>query len=231
LRLARQIDALTRDTVRELGLDDTLGSLARIPVAVNADSLSTWVLHVLADFTAEASFDFHIDDQDHTTDLLRDGSVMAAITSAAAPVQGCTSSRLGILRYRPMASAQFCDRWFADGVTAEALSVAPVVVFNRKDLLQDRYLDRKVGYPVDPPRHQVPSSAGFSDAVRLGYGWGLLPDLQSLESADTLVGFDPDSVYDVPLFWQQWKLSPPILVRIAEAVAARAQEILPQSTA
>lgn len=106
-----------------------------------------------------------------------------------------------------------------------------MVVFNRKDLLQDRYLDRKVRYPVDPPRHQVPSSAGFSDAVRLGYGWGLLPELQSLESADTLVGFDPDSVYDVPLFWQQWKLSPPILVRIAEAVAARAHEILPQSSA
>ena len=231
LRLARQIDALSRDTMRELGLDNEQGSLARISVAVNADSLSTWVLQVLADFTAEASFDFHLDDQDHTTDLLRDGSVMAAVTSAATPIQGCTSSRLGIMRYRPMASVEFCDRWFSDGVTAEALSAAPVVVFNRKDLLQDRYLRRKVGYPVDPPRHQVPSSAGFSDAVRLGYGWGLLPDLQSHESAYALIGFDPNFVYDVPLFWQQWKLSPPILVRIADAVAARAQEILPQSSA
>ena len=151
LRLARQIDALSRDTVRELGLENGSGMFARVSIAVNADSLSTWVLGALAEFTQEVGFDFHLDDQDHTTELLRDGSVMAAVTSVASPIQGCTSSRLGIMRYRPMASAEFCRRWFADGVTAESLSEAPLVVFNRKDLLQDRYLDQKVGHPADPP--------------------------------------------------------------------------------
>ncbi|NMM85550.1 transcriptional regulator ArgP [Rhodococcus sp. SRB_17] len=230
LRLARQIDALSQDVVRELGLSEADGEMARISIAVNADSLSTWVLRVLATFATEVSFDFHLDDQDHTTELLRDGSVMAAITSVATPIQGCTSSLLGIMRYRPMASASFCERWFSDGVTAEALSKAPVVVFNRKDLLQDRYLGRKLGQLVDPPRHFVPATADFSDAVRLGYGWGLLPDLQSLETPGALVGFDPEYVDDVPLYWQQWKLSSSILARISQAVAARAKELLHQSS-
>ena len=107
LRLARQIDALSRDTVRELGLENGSGMFARVSIAVNADSLSTWVLGALAEFTQEVGFYFHLDDQDHTTELLRDGSVMAAVTSVASPIQGCTSSRLGIMRYRPMASAEF----------------------------------------------------------------------------------------------------------------------------
>ena len=177
--------------MRELGLENGSGMFARVSIAVNADSLSTWVLGALAEFTQEVGFDFHLDDQDHTTELLRDGSVMAAVTSVASPIQGCTSSRLGIMRYRPMASAEFCRRWFADGVTAESLSEAPLVVFNRKDLLQDRYLDQKVGHPADPPRHLVPSSADFADAVRRGYGWGLIPDpaarrRRSLRRADRI---------------------------------------------
>jgi LysR family transcriptional regulator (chromosome initiation inhibitor) len=52
LRLARQIDLLTGDTARELGTaaaeSDAIGGSGshpvRIPIAVNADSLESWVI-------------------------------------------------------------------------------------------------------------------------------------------------------------------------------------------
>src|SRR5215218_10511779 len=42
LRLARQVDLLTADVARELG-DDPGGRVPTLPIAVNADSMATWV--------------------------------------------------------------------------------------------------------------------------------------------------------------------------------------------
>src|SRR4051795_11648951 len=48
LRLARQDNLLTADAVRALGGGDDGGRPPGLPVAVNADSLATWVLPALA---------------------------------------------------------------------------------------------------------------------------------------------------------------------------------------
>src|SRR4051812_43944914 len=135
LRLARQIDLLTADTARELG-GATADRPPALPIAVNADSMNTWALPALAPLAAEYALDLHREDQEHTSALLRAGAVMAAITSEAQPVPGCSVPRLGRMRYRPMAAPGFADRWFPDGPTDEALRRAPVVVFDRKDDLQ-----------------------------------------------------------------------------------------------
>src|SRR4051812_1312032 len=49
LRFARQLDALSRDTAAELGAD----AWPAVRVAVNADSLATWVLPALAPLAGE----------------------------------------------------------------------------------------------------------------------------------------------------------------------------------
>ncbi|CAM4506151.1 LysR family transcriptional regulator ArgP [Nocardia ninae] len=224
LRLARQIELLAVDTARELG---EAHRPARLPIAVNADSLETWVLPALAAAPAGACFEIHREDEEHTTRLLRDGTVMAAITATAAPVQGCKVERLGAMRYRPMAEPRFARTWFGDGATAKAYATAPVVLFDRKDDLQDRHLRRRSRQPLDPPRHYVPSSAGFLAAVRLGLGWGMLPDLQSRNFPTTeLVPIDGAAFIDVPLYWQQWRLDSPALSAVAASIAATAAESL-----
>ncbi|MFI9403678.1 LysR family transcriptional regulator ArgP [Nocardia sp. NPDC052316] len=224
LRLARQIDLLAVDTARELG---EAHRPARLPIAVNADSLETWVLPALAAAPPGVCFEIHREDEEHTTRLLRDGTVMAAITATAAPVQGCKVERLGAMRYRPMAEPRFARTWFGDGATAKAYAAAPVVLFDRKDDLQDRHLRRRSRQPLDPPRHYVPSSAGFLAAVRLGLGWGMLPDLQSRNFTTTeLVPIDGAAFIDVPLYWQQWRLDSPALSAVAAAIAATAAESL-----
>ena len=119
-----------------------------LPIAVNADSMATWVLPALTPLAGDVCFDLHREDQEHTSALLRSGTVMAAVTSDAEAVPGCTSTRLGAMRYRPMATPAFARRWFPVGPTPEALARAPVVVFDRKDDLQGRYLHARAGSDV-----------------------------------------------------------------------------------
>lgn len=230
LRLARQIELLTDDTVAELGgTGGTDGGdvvVPSLPIAVNADSLGTWVLPALAPLADAIAFDLRVDDEGHTAALVRAGDVVAAITTQPEAVPGCSVTRLGAMRYRPTSSASFARRWFPDGATPEALAVAPVVVFDRKDELQHRYLSGRVDGPVRPPTHYVPSSADFLDAVRLGLGWGMLPDPQRRPDDADLVELDPAGAIDVVLHWQQWKLRSRPLDRVAAAITAAAREHL-----
>ncbi|HEX3815468.1 MAG TPA: LysR family transcriptional regulator ArgP [Mycobacteriales bacterium] len=229
LRLARQIHTLTGDVSRELGADDAADRPLVIPLAVNADSLATWFLPAIAAVGPPLAFDLHRADQEQTADLLRQGSVMAAVTSSADPVPGCTVERLGRMRYHPSASRSFAARWFPAGVTPDALSRAPVVVFDRDDRLQDRYLQRRTRRRLDPPRSHIPGSADFVEAVRLGLGWGMIADQQLASYAHRhgeFVDLDPATSLDVRLFWQQWRLHSAALQRVAAAVRSAAAESL-----
>jgi LysR family transcriptional regulator (chromosome initiation inhibitor) len=167
-------------------------------------------------------FEIHRDDQDHTAGWLAAGTVMAAVTSQAEPVPGCTSTPLGGVRYRPRAAPAFLERWFPDGADAASLAVAPVVVFDEKDDLQHEYLRRVSRRALDPPRHVVPASADFALAVRIGLGWGMLPDAQ----ADGTVVFDVARHRDVQLHWQQWNLRSPLLEAVAAEVVASGRAAL-----
>jgi LysR family transcriptional regulator (chromosome initiation inhibitor) len=228
LRLARQIQTVTADVAREIGGDEAAGAPVVISLAASADSLATWLLPALARVGPPVVFDLHRDDEELTADLLRQGTVMAAVTAVSEPVPGCSVDYLGAMRYRPSASPAFVDRWFPGGVTPSALARAPMVVFDRADQLQDRYLRRRAGGDVRPPRHHVPGSAEFVTAVRLGLGWGMLPDLQTGPAAGLgaprFVDLDPPGGIDVRLFWQQWKLGSAALGRVAEAVRTAATD-------
>lgn len=224
LRLARQVELLVADTAGLL--DRTQGTrVPAVPVAANADSLATWVLPALAPLAGEVCLQLHREDQERTSDLLRSGVVMAAVTAQADPVPGCSVERLGSMRYRPRASRAFIQHWLPEGPTAAALDAAPVVVFDGDDRLQHDYLLRCAqGRAVpQPPQHRVPASADFLAAVRLGYGWGMLPDLQLGPDGGDLVVLEPHGAADVLLHWQQWKLRSPALDRVAAAVHGAAR--------
>ncbi|GMA29360.1 ArgP/LysG family DNA-binding transcriptional regulator [Arenivirga flava] len=221
VRLARQVELLQRDA--RAALQPAEGELTSIALAVNGDSLATWILPALARLSAvhPLVFDLHREDQAHSAELLRQGAVMAAVTSEAAPVQGCVVTPLARMRYRPMATAAFRRRWFPHGVTAEAISAAPVVEFDRKDDLQRDFV-RSVHPGARPPQHFVPASAEFAAAVALGLGWGMVPAMQAEEHP----GLEPlaDGV-DVPLYWQQWALDSPALALVAEALREAARSV------
>jgi LysR family transcriptional regulator, chromosome initiation inhibitor len=224
LRLAGQVALLEREAIGA-ARGPVGGSRVRATVVVNADSLFTWFLPALTALPADlALFDLREDDQDHTAELLRDGTAMAAVTSLDAPVQGCRSVRLGTMRYLAMAAPSGVDRWFARGAGAAGFAAAPMLVLNRKDQLQHRFLRAVARRRLDPPVHYVPSAWGFVQAVRLGLGWGLVPEQVARADLDagTLVDLAPGRHLDVPLHWQHWRLDSPLLRSLTAAVTAAA---------
>lgn len=227
LRLARELELLAADTARELA---DAATPVVLPVAVNADSLATWFLPALSPLRDEVLLDLHRADQDDTAALLRDGTVVAAVTGAATPVPGCTSTPLGVLRYRPAAAPSFVERWFPQGPTAAAVGRAPVVHFDRDDDLQRHWLRRRTRGRADPPAHHVPSTEGFVQALLAGLGWGMLSDLQLQDSAlrSAVVLLDPQTTIDVPIHWQRWKVRSPSLDRLSETVLAAGRQVLRQ---
>ena len=232
VRLAKQLALLEHDAVDALGIGEAEGGRVSVPIAVNADSMAAWILPALARAAERLPIvlDLHREDQDHTAALLGSGTVMAAVTSQSQAVPGCTVTRLGRIRYRPAATRAFAERWFPEGVTADALAVAPLVDFDRSDELQSRYLRSVSRRRLDPPRHYVPASADFADAIALGLGWGMLPDSQ-LEARPDVVDLAPGDAIDVPLYWQQWNLRSPLLDAIAAEVVQEARRSLSERRA
>ncbi|MGO2747693.1 LysR family transcriptional regulator ArgP [Microbacterium sp.] len=228
VRMARQVSLLEHEALAELGVAGASGRVS-VPLAVNADSMATWFLAPLARLSAshDIDFDLHRDDQDFTARLLESGEVMAAVTSEATPVTGCTATALGVLQYEAVATQDFMLRWFPDGVTPDALHRAPFVEFDRRDGLQRQWLADRGIDAQGLPRHYVPASHDFASAVTLGLGWGLLPGVQltaALASGSVVrLGGAPITV---PLYWQQWNLRSELLDAIAREVAAEARRVL-----
>jgi LysR family transcriptional regulator, chromosome initiation inhibitor len=219
VRLGRQTRLLYDEAAQAL----TTAMTVELPVAVNADSLAAWFRDVLAEATTweGTSIRLRVEDQGYSQELLRRGDVLAAVTSDPTAVQGCSVDPLGALRYLPAASPAIADRWRRGG--SPDWAAMPVIVFNDKDDLQHELL-RRQGVEQGPPViHQVPSTADFYAAVRLGLGWGMLAEPQARAdlASGALVRLSAD-VIDVPLHWQRWRLDSPKLAALTAAVAVAA---------
>jgi LysR family transcriptional regulator (chromosome initiation inhibitor) len=220
LRLAAQTALLEAEALVEMGGGE--GAAPRIAVAVNADSMSTWFTGVF-DSLDDVLFDIRIEDQDHSTRLLREGVVMGAVTTERHAVSGCRVHPLGVMRYVPVASPGYLKRYLADGFTARAVAEAPSLAWNRDDALQDMLVRKVFRRDIGRPQHFVPTAEGFGAAVLNGLGWGMFPDsLAARQLAEGAFVRVSDAHLDVPLYWQCWKLDSPIIGRVTEAVRSAA---------
>lgn len=220
LRLAAQTALLEAEALGEMA--GGTGGAPRIAMAVNADSMATWFSAVF-DALDDVLFDIRIEDQDHSARLLREGVVMGAVTTERTPVSGCRVQHLGVMRYVPVASPAYRDRYLPDGFTAAAAAQAPSLAWNRDDALQDMLVRKVFRRDIARPQHYVPTAEGFGAAVLAGLGWGMFPEALAQPHLDdgSFVRITKAHL-DVPLFWQCWKLDSPIVARITQAVTAAA---------
>ncbi|MPW19171.1 ArgP/LysG family DNA-binding transcriptional regulator [Paraburkholderia sp. CNPSo 3157] len=199
-------------------------------VAVNDDSVGTWFIDAVADFCAGRGMllDLVIDDQDHTAQRIRDGSVQGAVTTQSEPVQGCRSTRLGRMRYLAVCTPAYFERYFSEGVARDTLRRAPCVDFNPKDQLQKRFVRKITRAELDAPTHWIPHVSGFLRACSTGLGWGMCPERMiaaQLESGE-LIDMAPGKHLDVDLYWQSWRLSIGWLDDFGAALRKRSAEFL-----
>jgi LysR family transcriptional regulator, chromosome initiation inhibitor len=232
-RHAEQVGMLEHDlrkALPQLTQNAERGPHVTLRVAVNADTLGSWFVEAIATFTKseQALLDVAIDDQEHTIEWLRSGEVLAAVTSHARPVQGCDSVPLGRLRYLAVATPDYVQRYFADGVNAKSLAVAPSLIFNRKDRLQADWVRKVCKRAVDTPKHWLPSTQAFLDATVAGIAWAMNPAqmVQTQLREGTLVELVPGRSLVVPLHWQHTRLQVPMLDRLTRSVVTTARRLL-----
>jgi LysR family transcriptional regulator (chromosome initiation inhibitor) len=223
------MQALEAEALADFLPEDATASRT-VAIAVNNDSLETWFLEALAQLRHQHGylFDVRVDDQEYTLDLLRQGTVLGAITSQGTPLQGCNAMALGSMRYKAIASPAIAKQYFAKGIDGDAFATAPMIVFDRKDELQTRFIRRFTRARVAPPTHYLPSSTGFIQAAVLGLGWCLAPEPQiapALE-AKQLVVLDREQSFDVPLYWQYAAVRSTVLDHVGKALSAAARRAL-----
>jgi LysR family transcriptional regulator (chromosome initiation inhibitor) len=204
-----------------------------VGLAVNNDTLATWLLPALGEFLIEEKIllDIMLDDQDYTFKLLTQGLALAGISSAAEPMRGCQTIALGSMRYRLLATPAFARRWFPHGLQREAARTTPLVVFDRKDSLQSDFLAQHLGLPPGSyPQHFIPASDAFFKAVCMGLGYGFIPLLQYGDAIinGTLIDLAPAQAVDVNLYWHTWKVQSLKLERLSQRLFQAAQTALRQ---
>ncbi len=224
LRLIHHFDAVM---LMEAALPLPDPAPAAVRIAVNADSLATWVIPALSACPGML-FDIVIDDQDVSQDWLRRGEVAGAITSHPGPLQGCDTVPLGHLRYHATASPDFVARWLADGVTLATLTRAPALTFSDKDRLQSDWLATHLGQGIAYPTHRLASSQGFVDAALAGLGWGMNPAplVAGYLAAGRLVELIPGTPLDIALHWQFARRTAPALEPLTRALRTAAKRVL-----
>jgi LysR family transcriptional regulator (chromosome initiation inhibitor) len=212
LRYARQMQALRADVVRELGAAHDRDE--PLPIAINADSLATWVLPALDavahDGTREGfGLQLIVDDQDFTHEWLREGAVLGCVSTVDEALRGCSIALLGAMRYVAVASRAFVERELPHGLDRGNFARLPWLVFNRKDDMPAVWAGHAFG--IEAPRltlRSVPSTEAHARAASMGWGIGVMPEQMAerpLRSGE-LVALHPEVWVDVQLYWHQWKL-------------------------
>lgn len=207
-----------------------------LSVAINADSVASWFLPGVAPLLRRHHLllEIVIDDQDHTHDALKSGDVMGCVTTLASAMRGCVAEPLGVMRYLCVGAPDLLKRCRTPrgAVSPHKLLAQPAVIFNRKDALQDAFLEQHFGLRQPHyPRHFAPAVEAFETALELGLGWGMVPE-QHLTRRVGLQEVLPGASVDVVLYWQHWAHESVSAQRLTAAVKTAAREHLrPMQTA
>ena len=201
-----------------------------IAAGINADSLAFWFVEALFPllFKDKVLLDIRVHDQDQTHRLLKDGEVMACISTQEQPMQGCRAEYLGRMNYRMMATPEFASEWFPGGITLEDVRRAPAIIFDRQDELHHKLLNQSLGEPVSFPTHYVPSVEKFADFITMGLAYGMLPDQQSspLINAGKVLDLSPNCHVSVKLYWHCWNLKSAVLGKLTQYLVRNAKTLL-----
>ncbi|WP_392552395.1 LysR family transcriptional regulator ArgP [Orbus wheelerorum] len=232
LGLLHQVELLEHQW---LGNNDTNTTPLSLSVAVNADSLATWVLPALKNVLDKNNlrFDIQVKDEEHTLDLLRLGTVVAAISIQELPLPGCLSDKLGALDYIFVASPDFAKRYFPNGVTRSTLMKAPAVAFDHLDDMHQMFLNENFNLaPGSVVCHITSSSEAFVQLAKQGSACCMLPILQvekELKSGE-LVNLTEGLFQRRMLYWHRFAPESSVMQNISETILNYAKNVLWQDS-
>ncbi|WP_276920941.1 LysR family transcriptional regulator ArgP [Frischella perrara] len=228
LGLLHQVELLEQQW---LGDNDHTTTPLSLSIAVNADSLATWLLPALKPVLDKNNlrFDIQVKDEEHTLDLLRLGTVVGAISIQELPLPGCLSDRIGALDYIFVASPDFAKRYFPNGVTRSTLMKAPAVAFDHLDDMHQMFLNENFNMaPGSLVCHITSSSEAFVQLAKQGSACCMLPILQvenELKNGE-LINLTEGLFQRRMLYWHRFGPESSVMQNISETLINYAKDVL-----
>lgn len=202
-----------------------------VSIAVNSDSLATWLLPALDPVLKKKNIRFDLQERDEETalDLLRLGSVVGAISIQSLPLPGCLVDCLGAMDYVFVSSPEFAAHYFKNGVDCDSLQKAPAVAYDHLDDMHQKFLQENFNLaPGSLICHITRSSDAFVRLAKQGAACCMLPKLQiqsALEKGE-LVDLTPGLFQRSMLYWHRFDPESQIMRSISEALIHYANKAL-----
>lgn len=230
LALLRQVELLEEEW---LGDEQTGSTPLLLSLAVNADSLATWLLPALSSVLSDSPIrlNLQVEDETRTQERLRRGEVVGAVSIQPQALPSCLVDQLGALDYLFVASKEFAQRYFPNGVTRSALLKAPVVAFDHLDDMHQAFLQQNFDLPPGSvPCHIVNSSEAFVQLARQGTTCCMIPHLQierELNSGE-LINLTPGLFQRRMLYWHRFAPESRMMRRVTDALIDYGHKVLRQ---
>ncbi|WP_127959721.1 LysR family transcriptional regulator ArgP [Serratia microhaemolytica] len=230
LALLRQVEFLEEEW---LGSDNGVEKPLQLSLAVNADSLATWLLPALKPVLTDTPlrFNVQVEDETRTQERLRRGEVVGAVSIQPQPLPSCQVDRLGALDYLFVASNAFAQRYFPNGVTRSALLKAPAVAFDHLDDMHQAFLQQNFDLsPGSVPCHIVNSSEAFVQLARQGSTCCMIPHLQIEQelASGELIDLTPGLYQRRMLFWHRFAPESRMMGKVTSALLSYGRKVLKQ---
>ncbi|ANS86576.1 LysR family transcriptional regulator ArgP [Vibrio scophthalmi] len=231
LGLYGRVRLLESEFIPEL-MNEATSKPLEVSLATNADSLATWLLPSLTSILKQKriALNLIVDDEGRTLDKLRSGEVAGAISLESQSIAGCDADYLGRVDYLCVASPEFYQQYFAQGVNRESLQNAPTVAFDHHDDMNDRFIHQHFNLPKGSVlKHTVRSSEAFVKLALSGVAYCLIPKLQIEDelACGSLINITPDFILSHRIYWHHWQLETGVLKLLSQAIIEHAHEILP----
>lgn len=230
---AREVLSLEASVLEQQHIErqETKCSKQTLKIALNDESLASWFGQVLKDEAGRENgfcFDITLTDCARSAELMQSGSVAAAVSNQKQPVHGFKSYTLGKVHYLPIASGEFVNRYFNQGVSETNLIKAPCLRFCKDDRLAFEWTKQVFGRTLQLTLFKHPSTTSQVNNCLNHLAWGMAPrnlvDVH-LRSGD-LVELIPEAALSRTLYWHVSGGLVDDLARVTKAVKASALSAL-----
>lgn len=225
-----QVEHLEKNLEKEV-FPDTAVTKTIVHIAVNSDSLATWFWPSLSNVLKENLVELNLilSDEAHTIEKVKSGEAFGAVTLQKKAEKGCQSTLLGTFRYALVATKEFTNKHFHDGVTREAIKRAPSAAFDQRDSMHIEFI--KEHYDLvegEYPLHRIRSTEAFVKLAKTGVAFCLISELliQKELASGELIDLLPDLKLEKKLYWQCWTLTKGIHKSISECILKEGKKLL-----
>ncbi len=230
----KMVQQLENDLVPDL-MPDTPTRPIKVALAVNADSIATWFIDAIAPVLKSnlVELDLIVKNETKTIEKLRSGEAVGAVTNCSKPLPGYQSFELGTMEFILVASPDFKQRYFANGITKQTLRHAPGISYDPNDDMHVRFIYQHFKIESrDYYCHSVRSSQAFVDLAIKGVAYCLIPTLQIKQqlASGELVNLCPDKTVIETLYWHSWVLVRGINKKLSQQIVQYGRQILSRAS-